>query len=133
MSIEARLEKIARDLNGSLIAYRRITADADDNRYAIAYNFGAGAWATAVVDTTWGDYLAGTSHGGPITAGNVGRALEREQADHADMRRRLAAALPLEDGETILWYRPADHGYELRVRTADGFEGMHDVYDLPAA
>ena len=46
----------------------------------------------------------------------------------------LAKALPLHEDETILWYRKADHGgYELRVRTADGFESMHDVYsDLPS-
>lgn len=42
---------------------------------------------------------------------------------------QLAAALPLHKDETIVWYRPAasGDGYELRVRTADGFEGMHDV------
>lgn len=47
---------------------------------------------------------------------------------NTDMIAILAAALPLHDGETILWYRAADHGFEMRVRDADGFEGMHDVY-----
>jgi len=44
--------------------------------------------------------------------------------------RMLAEVLPLYEGETILWFRKEDHGYSLRVRTADGFEGMHDVYDF---
>jgi hypothetical protein len=80
MTTEATLIKIAADLNGSLIAYRRVTAHADDHRYVIAYRFGGGAWATAVVDTE-DHYLNGTSQSAPLTAGNVSRALEREQAD----------------------------------------------------
>lgn len=43
------------------------------------------------------------------------------------------AAFELRPGETILWWRESTHasnpdGYELRVRTANGFEGMHDTY-----
>lgn len=35
----------------------------------------------------------------------------------------------LEAGETILWARRQDDGsIVLRVRTADGWETMHDVY-----
>jgi hypothetical protein len=50
------------------------------------------------------------------------------QKTDADTIAMLARTLPLYDGETILWYREADHGYELRVRCANGTEGMHDVY-----
>jgi hypothetical protein len=80
------LTKIAADLNGSLIAYRRVTAHADDTRWVIAYSFGSAgnAWVTAVVDATTGQHLGGTSHRDPITAGNVNGALEREQADAPD-------------------------------------------------
>lgn len=75
------LTKIAADLNGTLIAYRRATAHADDNRYVIAYSFAPMAWVTAVVDSESGQHLGGTSHRDPITPGNVNRALEREQDD----------------------------------------------------
>jgi hypothetical protein len=76
-----KLDKIAATLNGSLIAYRRITALADDERYAIAYSFGGGAWAVAIVDADSGDYIDGTSLRDPITPGNVALALERTQRD----------------------------------------------------
>lgn len=82
MMNEDTIAKIAAAANGAeVIAYRRVTADADDHRYVVAYGFGAGVWMTAVWDTATITHLGGTSHRDPITPGNVGLALEREQAD----------------------------------------------------